>query len=700
VDHGKTTMSDSLLAAAGLLSPTVAGEALALDYMELEQQRQMTIKAANISLYHEINGIPYLINLHDTPGHIDFTGNVTRSLRAIDGAVVVVDAVEGVMIQTETVTRQALDERVRPMLFINKIDRLVKELRLTPDQILKTLTNIIRDFNQLIELYCESEFREGWRVDPLLGTVVFGCAKDRWAFTYDIMSKKGLKFSDIVIAYTKGEEKGLSEQIPLHDAVLGMVVTNVPPPYVSQKYRIPKIWKGDLESDVGKALLSCDEKGPAVMATTHIRVDPSAGIVATGRLFSGTMTEGDEIYMINSRRNGRIQQVGLYMGPFREVVGSLPAGNIPALLGLGEVRSGETIASLKDIPPFETVHYVSETVMTLAIEPKHPKDLPKLVDVMRRLSIEDPNIKTKIEEKTGEFLISGMGQLHLEIATTLIRKEGLDIITSEPIVVYRESARDSSGEITARSPNGHNKISAMVEPLEDEVMKLLANGEISEMMDRKLQASLLRKAGWEADDAKGVWSISDSLSIFVDATKGVQRLEEVGGSLRIGFMDAVTQGVLAREPVRGLKVKLTDASVHEDPAHHGPAQMIPAMRRAIYAATLLASPVLLEPILRLDVRTSADLVGTITRIVSQLRGKVLNVEQKEHLTYIVGEVPAAETSNLAEVIRSSTGGRAFWDTSFYRWEAVPASISSKVITDIRKRKGLPLEVPKVEDFLE
>jgi len=693
-------MSDSLLAAAGLLSPTVAGEALALDYMDLEQQRQMTIKAANISLYHEINGIPYLINLHDTPGHIDFTGNVTRSLRAIDGAVVVVDAVEGVMIQTETVTRQALDERVRPMLFINKIDRLVKELRLTSDQILKTLTDIIRDFNHLIELYCEAEYRENWRVDPLAGTVVFGCAKDRWAFTYDAMNKKGLKFSDIVSAYTKGEEKGLSEVIPLHEAVLGMVITHTPPPHVSQKYRIPKIWKGDLDSDIGKALLVCDEKGPAVMATTHIRVDPSAGIVATGRLFSGTMTEGDEVYMINSRRNGRIQQVGLYMGPFREVVGSLPAGNIPALLGLGEVRSGETIASVKDLNPFETVRYVSETVMTLAIEPKHPKDLPKLSDVMRRLSIEDPNIKTKIEEKTGEFLISGMGQLHLEIATTLIRKDGVDIVTSEPIVVYRESVRGSSGEITARSPNGHNKVSVIVESLEDSVMNSLAGGELTEMMDKKIQASLLRKAGWSADDARGVWSISDSLSIFVDATKGVQRLDEVGGSLRIGFVDAVTQGVLAREPVRGLKVKLTDASIHEDPAHHGPAQMIPAVRRAIYAATLMSSPVLLEPILRLDVRTSADLVGTITRIVSQIRGKVLNVEQKEHLTYIVGEVPAAETFNLAEVIRSSTGGRAFWDTSFSRWEAVPASITPKVITDIRKRKGLPLDVPKVEDFLE
>jgi elongation factor 2 len=197
VDHGKTTMSDSLLAAAGMIAPSVAGQALALDSMPLEQQRQMTIKAANVTLYYEQEGKPYVFNMIDTPGHIDFTGRVTRSLRAIDGAVVVCDAVEGVMTQTETVTRQALDERVRPVLYINKIDRLVKELRLEREAMQKWISDIISDFNRLIDIYAEPDLKQKWKVSIQDSSVSFGSAKDRWAFNAQIAQKRGVKFSDV-----------------------------------------------------------------------------------------------------------------------------------------------------------------------------------------------------------------------------------------------------------------------------------------------------------------------------------------------------------------------------------------------------------------------------------------------------------------------------------------------------------------------
>ena len=278
VDHGKTTMSDSLLAASGIISPSVAGQALALDSMKLEQNRQMTIRGANVTLYYEIGGKEYVINMIDTPGHIDFTGRVTRALRAIDGVVVVSDSVEGIMTQTETVTRQALEERVRPVLYINKIDRLVKELRLDAPAMQKWLSNIIAEFNKLVEIYAEPELKEKWKVSIQGNSVAFGSAKDRWGFNYNIAQRNGVGFKDVYDAYNSEDQsliKALSEKAPLHEAVLGMVVQHHPPPHVAQRYRIPKIWPGDLDSDVGKSLMSCDDKGPILMMVTTINVDPS-----------------------------------------------------------------------------------------------------------------------------------------------------------------------------------------------------------------------------------------------------------------------------------------------------------------------------------------------------------------------------------------------------------------------------------------
>ncbi len=691
-------MSDSLLAAAGLLSPSLAGTALALDYMEEEQKRQMTIKAANVSLLHEVEGKPYVINLIDTPGHVDFSGKVTRSLRAIDGAVVVVDAVEEVMVQTETVTRQALEERVRPVLYINKIDRVIKELKLTTGQIQEKVARIIRDFNELIELYAEPEFKDKWKVSFIDNTVALGSAKDRWGFTYKIAKSKGIKFSDVAEAYTSGDIEELKKKCPLHEAILDMAVEAMPPPHIAQKYRIPKIWRGDLNSEIGQAMINCDDDGPVVMCVTNVVVDPQAGVVATGRLFSGTIHEGDKVYLIGARVESRVQQVCIYMGPYREVVGYLDAGNIPALLGLDQARAGETICSIRDMIPFEGVKYVTEPVVTIAVEPKNSRDLPRLVDILKKLSIEDPNLVTTINEETGEYLISGMGTLHLEIATTLIQKTGLEIVTSKPIVMYRESVRSKAGPFEGKSPNKHNRIYISVEPLEEEIIQLIKDGKISEYMDKHEMARILRDHGWPADEARGVWSV-DGTSVLVDVTKGAQYLQEAKDMIIAGYRWALKEGPLAYEPIRGLKVKINDVSLHEDPVHRGPAQIMPMTRRAIFAAFLSADPCLLEPIQKITIKVPPELLGAATSIITQKRGKVISMEQKGHLAYIIGELPTAETFDLSEALRSATAGRAFWGLEFSRWAPVPASMQHQVIAEIRKRKGLPPEPQKAEDFI-
>jgi len=639
----------------------------------------------------------------DTPGHIDFTGRVTRALRAIDGVVVVSDSVEGIMTQTETVTRQALEERVRPVLYINKIDRLVKELRLDPPAMQKWLSNIIAEFNKLIDIYAEPEIKEKWKVSIQGNTVAFGSAKDRWGFNYNTVQKKGISFKDVYDAYTSDNPnliKELAEKAPLHDAVLGMVVQHHPPPHVAQRYRIPKIWPGDLDSDTGKALLACDEKGPIIMMVTTINVDQQAGRVATGRLFSGTVKDGDELYLLDAKRTGKVQSVNIYMGNTRELVNIIPAGNIPALLGLDYAVAGETLSSVKTIPAFESIKYVSEPVVTIAVEPKHPKDLPKLVEALRRITVEDPNLIIKINEESGETLMAGMGVLHLEIATSLLQEAGLDITTTQPLINYRETIRASAGPIMSKSPNRHNKIFMRVEPLGEDIIEMIKTGHIKEDMDKKEMAKILRAKGWEADQAKKVADVDPLGNLLVDETKGVQFIQESMDSIRSGFDDVVHEGPLARETVRGIKFVLHHFVPHEDPAHRGLAQLMPATRRAMLGCMLIADPILLEPILGIEIKCPQEQIGTVAGILSGKRGKLLNVDQKGVISIIQGEVPASETFDLSEIMRGGTAGKALWNTYFKTWQPVPQSLIKSIIADIRKRKGLNPEPPSADEFID
>ncbi|MEM0368418.1 MAG: elongation factor EF-2 [Desulfurococcaceae archaeon] len=706
VDHGKTTLSDSLLSAAGLLSEKLAGQALALDYLDIEQKRQMTVKAANVSLYHEYRGKPYVINLIDTPGHVDFQSRTLRALRAIDGAIVVVDSVEGVMTQTEMYLRVALEERVRPILFINKIDRLIKELKLSPSEIQQRLVQIVKDINTLIANYADKEFQKAWLLDPAKGQVAFGSARDRWGLTIPLAAQKGIKISDIIDIYNRGKEAvaELQKAAPLHEAILDMVVKYIPNPKEAQRYRIPKIWHGDVNSEVAKYMIECDPNGPLVMMITDVKVDPHAGLVATGRIFSGTLRPGEEVYLVNAKTAQRVLQVSLYMGPYRELADEIPAGNIGAALGLDKARSGETItiSALKDsMVPFEKMRMITESVVTVALEAKNPQQLTKLIDSLYKLHLEDPSLIVKINEETGEYLLSGVGTLHIEIALTLLKDlYGIDVVASPPVIVYRETVRNESRVFEGKSPNKHNKFYLSVRPLDETTIKLVQEGLVTEDMDPRERAKILRDhAGWDTDMARRIMAIDENINILVDLTTGVQYLREVRDTVIQGFRLAMKEGPLAQEPVRGLLVILHDAIIHEDPAHRGPAQIYPAVRNAIFAGILTSNPTLLEPILKLDIRTPLEYVGNLSVVVTKKRGKILDIQQSENLARVIAEVPVAESFDIADMLRNATAGKAIWGQDFSRWAPIPDSLLMDLIAKIRQRKGLKPEPPRPEDFL-
>jgi elongation factor 2 len=481
IDHGKTTLADSLLAGAGLLSPKMAGYARVLDYLEEEQKRKITIKTANISLLYKTQDNPYIINLVDTPGHVDFTGKVTRALRVIDGAVVVVDAVEEIMAQTEIVTRQALEERVRPVLFINKVDRLITELQLNEEQIQKKLDHIISRFNDLIELYAETQFKNQWKISASLGNVAFGSALHGWGFTLDMAKQQGTKFSDIINAYVEGKQGQLQKNLPVYEAVFEMAIKTIPNPREAQAYRIEKIWDGHINSKIGNALVECNDNAPTIIFVTNVHADSNGNTTATGRIFSGKAQKGDRLHLVDALAETVVKEVSIDMGSFHEEVSEVSAGNLASLTLAGEVKVGETLVDLahkEGMVPFEAICYVSEPVVTLAVEPKNPKDIPILLDGLEKLAGEDPNLKVTVDEETGEYLLSGMGELHLEIAINQLKSTcTIDVEVSSPRVVYMESVQKKGIVALAKSPNKLNSFWVQVEPEQEEQAKPSADEE-------------------------------------------------------------------------------------------------------------------------------------------------------------------------------------------------------------------------------
>jgi elongation factor 2 len=378
----------------------------------------------------------------------------------------------------------------------------------------------------------------------------------------------------------------------------------------------------------------------------------------------------------------------------------LPAGNIPALLGLDYAIAGETFSSVKNVPAFESIKYVSEPVVTIAVEPKHPKDLPKLVEALRRITVEDPNLIVKINEETGETLMAGMGVLHLEIATSLLQEAGLEITTTQPLINYRETIRSSAGPIMSKSPNRHNKIFMRVEPLAEDIVELIRSRQIKEDMDKKEIARILREKGWNAEEARNVATIDPIGNLLIDETKGVQFIQESMDSIKSGFDDVMHSGPIAHETVRGVKFSLHHFVPHEDPAHRGLAQLMPATRRSMLGSMLLADPILLEPVLGIEIKCPQEQIGTVAGILSGKRGKLLNVEQKGVIAIILGEIPAAETFDISEVMRGGTAGKALWSTYFKTWQPVPQSLFKNLVTDIRKRKGLNPDPPSPDEFID
>jgi len=700
IDHGKTTLSDNLLCNAGMISKEMAGKQLALDFHEDERERGITINAANVSMVHSYDNKDYLINLIDTPGHVDFGGDVTRAMRAVDGVIVVVCAVEGVMPQTKTVISQALKEYVRPTLFINKVDRLINELKLSSDELQKRFLRIITNVNKLIKQRQPKGL--DWTVNVEEGSVAFGSAYHNWAISVPYMKKTGITFKDIIDYCNKDKQRELADKAPAHEILLDIAVKHLPNPLEAQKLRIPHIWKGDIESDIGRAMINCDPNGKLAMMITNISVfDKREGEVATARIFSGRLTQGQDVYLVGANTTERVQQVSFYMGATRVNTDSVCAGNIVGITGLKKATAGETV-STENIKPFEGMIHVSEPVVTIAVEAKNTKDLPKVIDVLKQVSKEDPTLSVKIDEETGEHLLSGMGELHLDVIVNRIRDGGLDIETSPPIVVYRETVTKKFGPVEGKSPNKHNKFYIEVEPLEEEIYKAIVDGKIKQGRRKGRSKDIRQKLidlGMDREEAGRVIDVYHG-NIMVDMTRGILHLDEVIELILDAFEDVMDSSPLANEPASKMKVKLVDAKLHEDAIHRGPAQVYPAIKNPIRACILSGNPLILEPVQNIWIDVPQEYMSSVTREIQRRRGVVNNIEQKDELITIEGKLPVAESFGFAGDIRSASEGHALWSTENAGFEKLPNELQNSVIMEIRKRKGLKMGIPKASEYME
>jgi len=712
IDHGKTTATDYLMRRAGLMREEDAGQLQMTDSDEEEQARGITIFTSVVLLSFNDTRKPddneeYIFQINDTPGHISFTGEVSRALRGSDGCIILVDALEGVMTQTETNIRLAVgNEFCKPVLFINKVDRLISELKLSPEETYQRIDEITKQVNELIKKI-RPEWSD-WGVEFAQNSVAVGSAKHGWGFTFEILKENDYTPLKVFEKYSEGDIPWLRKNLPLDEPMLRMVVDHIPDPITASKYRIPKIWSGDMDSELGQALAKSDPKGPLTGMITKIFLDPKQNYRATliGRVFSGTLDTTDSIYLVNQRKSQRIKRLGVMEITDILDIDRIPAGNLFALYGFicpsGETfiasdKAPDTLEEASQVPSFESISYACEAVVSRSIKPRDPQDLGKLGQVVKKWLMADPTAEFMLDKESKEYILSGIDPLQIDILTKRINNQ-VEISIGEPIIVYREKINKKSREYHTKSSNAHNRLKLYMEPLDDQTEKLLEAGKITDLMNDRERAEILREqADWDSKEAKRVVDVYKG-NLLVNGTKGLQRFDRVKSYLTAAFRDWIDSCVLAKEPAMGIKVVFTDMTIHEDPAHTGYNQVASMTFAALSLAMIDADPHLYEPIQKIDVKTPQGSEAGVLAIINKHRGRVNNVNPEGEYVRIEGLLPASETIGIADEIRSSTQGRAFFGYEFYGFEQVPRGLEEDLILDIRKRKGAKVELPNVSSW--
>ncbi|MGQ4911702.1 MAG: GTP-binding protein [Candidatus Thorarchaeota archaeon] len=649
IDHGKTTLTDSLIAESGLLSKDVAATARLLDYDLIEQERGITIKASGISLVHTFSDAQYLVNLIDTPGHIDFSSHVTRGLRLTDGAVVVIDAIEGIMVQTETVTRQAMQELVRPVLFVNKVDRLLRERRLTGRKTAEEINKVVREFNAMLGKYIDDDLLEKWEVSFLKNSLSVGSALDKWGLDYRTLKEKtggsdepsdlANAFVEILEeiegAYSSEKRKTLASRYPVARVVLDSIIQAIPGPREAQAYRIPRFWRGDTTSEAGKALAHCDPKGPCICLVGDVQPDRHASTVAAVRVFSGTLVRARPLRNVRTGKEEKSLQIGISMSKTRVDLPEVPAGNLAFITGFKDIAVGDTLVEegTEGVAPMIGLQYPTEPVVTYTIEPARLSELGTIQKPIEEFVATDPALEFEMSKETGEMLLSGAGELHIEITVEKLARQGINVVLGRPMVLVREQLT-TDGE---PSEAGGNSVSMF-----------------------RVQAILTGPN--RSPDSFGVVIDSDPVSgcWIVDASGRLSPYDDVVEWIREAFRSVIRSGPVKGERMRRLGIVIQKCDIKYEAPETSWREVTQPLIDASRASIMSGKPIVLEPWIRLEISAPEEHVGTLTSILVKRKGQVLNIDSERSLFRIEAEIPVRESFGLANEIRTSTSGWATW----------------------------------------
>lgn len=683
IDAGKTTTTERILYYTGLIHKMgdVHDGNTITDWMEQERERGITITSAattcfwtqkeepGIKLY---KGLAHRINIIDTPGHVDFTAEVERSMRVLDGAVAVFCGVAGVQPQSETVWRQATKYRVPRIAFVNKMDRVGADF-----------DNALKQMRERLGAYAYPVFLPIGKEDYLEGVIdvvnqqaVYYDPEDPSGMKHDIrdikdadkeraataltelidaVASKDEEIADLVLEEKPVDAETLKKAIRRLTCSLTLVpvlcgsafknkgvqsLIDAVIDYLPSPLDIPPA-KGHDSDGEGEVIVPPDDNGKFCSLAFKLWTDPFVGKLVFFRVYSGCLKKGSVLYNPRTRKRERISRVMVIQADKRTDIDAVYSGDIAALVGVKNITTGDTLVQedydvLLEPPTFP------EPVISMAIEPKSKADREKLSDGLQRLSEEDPTFRVFTDEETGQLIIAGMGELHLEIIRDRLNREfKVDADAGAPQIAYREAiTKDASGE-----------------------------------------GKFIRQSGGRGQYGHAVVNIQPN-----ERGKGVEVENKIVGgvipkeyipAVINGVNEAIKGGVLAGFTLIDVKVQVVDGSFHEVDSNELAFKMAGIF--ALKEAVRKAGPVLLEPIMKVEVTTPDEYQGDIMGDLNRRRGKIVSIETKNINTNINSEVPLAEMFGYSTAVRSLSKGRASYSMEPYTFEQVPSSIAATIL---------------------